>query len=491
MSGKKNKPSKATQPAPGKKSSGKRGIVKNGNAGANATEDKPVPQRSTIFGDWTGKTPVSLLHEHCQKSNWEKPEFEIKKQKDNYIGQVTLSQRNKKTAQMQTVVFTTPSEFHLPTSMEAKHLAATYALHRVKSHMPLHRVLPPQHRDYWRQFDALKTAANAWQYEPDPFTAHAPINAPKKNRSLPSKEHAASAVPMPTMQARMDQVKVREPEMDEKMRKYWQSLPSVQMGSENRELAERVIKKSKIAYQPLPRKHSKEERKQLTDELVRMGFRAAHADEALDYSVDKTAALDWLCLHVPEDDLPANFMLANYNPTMTTISHTVQSLGRDWLIKRMSAIGYPESICIEALSLANEDESKAIEMLQWRLTHGNEELPTVDPETIDQEELTQLCEDEVTALESIYEASRFQKETDKTGRQVYSIFFDVQTNPEKKKHREKLMIQVIIPKDSYYPFSLPLFTIECEGLPSYLKLAFIKGLVEEAEKNLGMPFIYM
>ncbi|KAI8333238.1 hypothetical protein BD560DRAFT_46324 [Blakeslea trispora] len=300
MSGKKSKSSKPVpQSTPAKKPQGKKGIVKNGNAGSGKNvEEKPVPQRSTIFGDWTGKTPVSLLHEHCQKSNWEKPEFEVNKRKDSYIGSVTLSQRNKKTAQMQTVVFTTPDDFRLPTSMEAKHLAATYALHRVKSHMPLHRALPPQHRDYWRSFDALKTAANAWQYEPDPFTAHAPINAPKKNRSLPSKEHAASAVPMPTAHmsnAKMDQVKTREPEMDEEMRKYWQSLPSVQMGSDNRELAERVIKWSKIAYQPLPKKHSKEERKRLIGELVRMGFRAAHADEALDYSVDTSSALDWLC----------------------------------------------------------------------------------------------------------------------------------------------------------------------------------------------------
>jgi hypothetical protein len=26
-----------------------------------------------------------------------------------------------------------------------------------------------------------------------------------------------------------------------------------------------------------------------------MGFRSAHANEALDYSIDKTSALDWLC----------------------------------------------------------------------------------------------------------------------------------------------------------------------------------------------------
>lgn len=258
MSGKKNKPSNNSKssstpaiPAASKKSNngGKRGIVKNGNAGSKRDEDQqPAPQRS-IFGDWTGKTPVSLLHEHCQKANWEKPEFDIKRRKDGYLSTVTLSQRNKKTAQMQTVAFTPPDELHLPASIEAKHLAATYALHRVKSHMPLYRVLPPEHRDYWRQFDASKTAANAWQYEADPFNAHAPITAPKRNRQVPTKEHAASAVPMPV--AKMDQVKQREPEMNEKMLKYWQSLPSVQMGSENRELVERVVKKSKIAYQPV------------------------------------------------------------------------------------------------------------------------------------------------------------------------------------------------------------------------------------------------
>jgi ATP-dependent RNA helicase DHX57 len=184
-------------------------------------------------------------------------------------------------------------------------------------------------------------------------------------------------------------------------------------------------------------------------------------------------------------------MLANYNPTMTTISHTTQSLGRDWLLKRMSAIGYPESICQEALVLANENDAKAIEFLQWRLTHGDEPLPEVDSSLIDQEELSQSRQDEITALASIYESSRFQHETDKDNRQVYSFAFSVKTNPEKKHLREKLVLQVIIPQDSYYPFALPLFTIECEGLPSYLKLALIKGLVEEAEMNLGMPFIYM
>ena len=39
--------------------------------------------------------------------------------------------------------------------------------------------------------------------------------------------------------------------MSEKMRKSWERVPAVQMGSSNRELVERVVKRSKIAYQPV------------------------------------------------------------------------------------------------------------------------------------------------------------------------------------------------------------------------------------------------
>ncbi|KAI7898210.1 P-loop containing nucleoside triphosphate hydrolase protein [Cokeromyces recurvatus] len=489
MSGKKNKQSnKSSSSSSSSTTTTKKSNTKKGNAKSDDTP--PPPQRSSIFGMWTGKTPVTHLHEHCQKSNWENPEFDIKKQGNGYLASVTLRQRNKRTAQMQTVVMTPPPEVQTPTAAEAKHVAATYALHRVRSHLPMHQVLPPTHRDYWRQFEQLKTTANSWQYNPDPFNAHAPTStAPKRQRQqLPTKEHAAAAVPLPpTTTTTTTNKKQQVVEMDEKMRKYWESLPAIQMASQHRELVERVIKRSKIAYQPLPRKHTKQEKEKLIKELVEMGFRATHADEALDYSADKASALDWLCLHVPEDDLPANFMLANYNPTMTTISHTTQSLSRDWLLKRMSSIGYPEAVCEEALNRAKGDESKALELLQWRLTHGDEPLPELTPQ--DTEELQQLREDELTALESIYESTIFQKETDSDDRQIYHIQYSASLTPSSPK--EPVTLQVIIPKDSQYPYGLPLFVIECDNLPKYLKMALIRGLVEEAERNRGMPFIYM
>ncbi|PHZ15236.1 P-loop containing nucleoside triphosphate hydrolase protein [Rhizopus microsporus ATCC 52813] len=478
MSNKKNsKTAPSSTPTPSKKlTNSKKGIVKHGNAGSTKSTEESV-QRSSIFGDWTGKTPVSLLHEHCQKSNWEKPEFEIKKKKNGYLGTVQLSQRNKKTAQMQTVAFTPPDELVLPSAAEAKHLAATYALHRVKSHMPLQRVLPPTHRDYWRQFEQLKTASNQWQYDPDPFNAHPPMTAQKKSRSLPTKEHAASAVPMPTTATTNSS---KRPLLDEKLLKEWENLPTVHMSLENRQRVEEIIKRSKITYQPLPREHTKQERMHLTKELVAMGFRPAHVDEALDYSPDKETALDWLCLHVPEDDLPANFLLSTYNPTMTTIAHTTQTLGQDWLLKRMAAIGYPESICKEALEQVQGDESKALKLLQWRLAHEDETMPSLDP--VDLEELEAVRQDEVIALESIY--GSLNQETDKDGRRIYSLPFNVSAP-------EQPVLQVIIPKESMYPFELPLFVIEWPNLPSYLKLSLLQGLMAEAELHLGMPFVYM
>ncbi|KAI9020185.1 P-loop containing nucleoside triphosphate hydrolase protein [Phycomyces nitens] len=504
MSGKKSKSKQTPAPpppaAPTKKAapSNAKRIVKNGNASSATTTPEDAPEKKSLFGDWTGKTPVSLLHEHCQKQGWEKAVFEIVKRKQGFIGIVQLSKRNKKTAQMETVSLSPPDPY-LPTSIEARHLAATYALHRINSHMPMYRVLPPQYRDYWHTFDQLKTPANQWQYSPDPFTAQPPTGPAKSKSGVDRrlvKEHASAAVPMPNQPERpVDEFrpqsnKTQQPqpkpkEMDEKMRKYWESLPAVHMSAENRALVEDVVKRSNTVYEPIKTPLPADVRNDISHGLVRMGFRKAHVEEALEYCADMGAALDWLCLHVPEDDLPANFMHANYNPTMTTISHTTQSLSRDWLLKRMTAIGYPAALCEDMMQLTKDDDAKALEMLQWRLQHGDEPLPAVDPELCDPEDLDSLRQEEAISLEAIY-ASRYQTIT-KDERVYHRIEMTVQTG----KQRIPLFLDCIVPKDSKYPQALPIFVVECDALPAYLKLAMIKGLVEEGEKSLGFPLVYM
>lgn len=46
----------------------------------NDKNDSPVDFKAgrakvTSSGSWTGKLPATLLHEHCQKSKWEKVQF--------------------------------------------------------------------------------------------------------------------------------------------------------------------------------------------------------------------------------------------------------------------------------------------------------------------------------------------------------------------------------------------------------------------------------
>ncbi|KAI7863168.1 P-loop containing nucleoside triphosphate hydrolase protein [Spinellus fusiger] len=501
MSSKKSKskpmaPSSTPSPSTPTKKPSTKGNSKSSNPVTPISE--PVPENKSIFGDWTGKTPASLLHEHCQKQGWEKPGFDMVRRQQGFIGIVQLSRRNKKTAQMETVSLSPPDPY-LPTSMEARHLAATYALHRINSHMPMYRILPPVYRDFWHGFEQLKTPGNQWQYAPDPFTAQPPANSfkPKGIDRRMMKEHASAAIPLPQAAPMTNtnppekkhqsttHIQNKPKEMDEKMRKHWERIPAVHMSSENRKLVEEVVKQSNTIYTPIHTKLPENVYHDLCQGLVGMGFRKAHVEEALEYCLDRISALDWLCLHVPEDDLPANFMHSNYNPTMTTISHTTQSLGRDWLIKRMVAIGYPAAVCEEAMQITNDDDIGALELLQWRLQHSDTPQPVRDPESYTPEELKEFCQEETMSLESIYDSKYEAKPTDN------HICHRIELSALINGKQIPVFLECIISFSSSYPHSLPLFTIECDALPSYLKLAMIKGMAEEGEKNMGFPLVYM
>lgn len=42
-----------------------------------ATEEQKKPSVKEVIGgaSWTGKLPVNMFSEHCQKQKWEKPEY--------------------------------------------------------------------------------------------------------------------------------------------------------------------------------------------------------------------------------------------------------------------------------------------------------------------------------------------------------------------------------------------------------------------------------
>lgn len=76
------KPQKPTEPGP--ETNGPPGKVKKGkqsnpatppNEPSSSSTGRPKPRTLVAPSSWTGKLPVTLLHEHCQKAGWNKVEY--------------------------------------------------------------------------------------------------------------------------------------------------------------------------------------------------------------------------------------------------------------------------------------------------------------------------------------------------------------------------------------------------------------------------------
>ncbi|KAG0001580.1 hypothetical protein BGZ79_004460 [Entomortierella chlamydospora] len=489
--------------------------AKTGKGGKAALANEPeVPQVSkAVFPGWTGKTPSSLLHEHCQKLDWEKPTFDVKRKPQGFICVVVLGKRNRKTGQIETVPFE-PQDIYKPTAVEARHFGATYALHRVSSHRNLMMMLPPGPRDLWSQLEAEKEKAGLSDqilYLQDPFISQAAklqLQQQYHQQALQEQAKARSATPnkdtsneIPTNHGPSEYASrstLGGQDNDERQKKNWDKLPMVHMNQEMRAEVEDVVKKQMAGelYQTYIEEYGSQGEPMynttLSKALIRMGFRDRHVAEALQYCNDQASALDWLCLHVPEDDLPASFLQSNYNPTITTISHTSASLGREYAIKRLSTIGFTSSTCGQIYDLVGGDEDKALDELFRRLSFPKGQIPEdmvqdipMEPES--PEQLQELREDEMLALESIYD-DRFKREG-------FCAKIKLETTLHNTKNAPKIELEIRIPTSSTYPFNQPpLFIINEPDLPSYLRLSIIQKTMQYAYRAMvlamGGPIVY-
>ncbi|KAI7365760.1 hypothetical protein KC336_g21374, partial [Hortaea werneckii] len=85
------------------------GEAAKGAKGKDAAKGGPQPEaekkpdtRTLIAGSsWTGKLPMTLFNEHCQKQRWEKPEYIMHRTKSGkFAGGVILRQKNQKTQEV-------------------------------------------------------------------------------------------------------------------------------------------------------------------------------------------------------------------------------------------------------------------------------------------------------------------------------------------------------------------------------------------------------
>ena len=428
-----------------------------------------VDARKVIGGaSWTGKLPMNLLSELCQRQKWNKPDYSNRKLpgEEGHRSAVTLSATNPKTKEL-----TTLPPFHLPsthvhlanqeTPLEARHFAATYALFRVSSMKNIHMTLPPKYRDLWKgDFAQLKQedvdAGRAWKYDPDPFAAEIKrqqIHTDMENRTA----QAAKA------KANSESLNLILPGRGGQPDRKWERAPKIEMGRKIRADIEDLVK-SNIIWNPYASTMSEGECTLVTNELANLGFRRSHVEEAVQQCKDREETLEWLLIHVPEDDLPRWSFPEGYT---SGISLASGDLAKEGKLKRLALGGYSIDECSRALRTNDGDESSAAQDLQNLLvgTVGDELYDTARKEDAD------IWKDELESLEAIF-GERYTS----TDNRTCSIVGRSEIGPVAATF---LFRQ---PKN-FYPFAVPVISIHSE-LPAYIRLSATRQVVKFAKSNL-------
>lgn len=199
---------------------------------------------------------------------------------------MTVTYSNPKTSHNESMRYTPPFEMPDGTPMnlqmssppEARHFAATYALHRVSSMKNTHMMLPPTHKTYWAIFDEIKRMEfarnNAWMYVADPF--------------LDKREWLAAEAAKAKAQAEAKKEKPAEA-VDEKL-KGWHRVPVVDMGTSQRREVEGLVRKYHV-WNPVGVSMARDLMSKVVSELVRLDFKRAHVEEACGWVKDKEEAL--------------------------------------------------------------------------------------------------------------------------------------------------------------------------------------------------------
>ncbi|KAJ4320719.1 putative ATP-dependent RNA helicase ucp12 [Neodidymelliopsis sp. IMI 364377] len=472
-----------------------------GKTGAGQAEDGPKkPDTRTLIAgaSWTGKLPVNLFSEHLQKQQWGKPDYRIRKDGDKHFAYaVVLSKKNSKTQEVTTLPpIKIPSELeepaHQPTAVEARNFAAAYALFRVASAKNLHMMLPPVYKDLWKgTFQELKKRdekeGKAWMYEADPFfgfaerekaKATAAKEREKKQRQRDDAQKAHNLKPgmsMPNAEGSWSGPA-------KNLMRGWERVPKIELGKKTRQQVERLIRRDAL-WNSNAIKMDVNTRIRLEDEITDLGFRRSHVEEAAYICKDREEILEWLLIHVPEDDLPSWSLPEGY---VAGVSMASSNLKREGAVKRLAAAGYSTELCEEAYDSQGGDERRAAALLQARLLRPDDDDKDIAQELSDlaitdgPEEQTEddPWETEMSSLEAIYD-----KLFSRPSPTMCRVELDI------KQQGKRLILQARKPFGPY-PAVIPIITFEA-AIPAYIRLSIIRKALLHAEENfIGMPMIY-
>ena len=380
-----------------------------------------------------------------------------------------------------------PSHKHLavqPTALEARHFAATYALFRVCSMRNIHMMLPPTYRDLWKTaFQDLKSEdvkqGKGWMYEADPFSAKLEREEAQalmaKKRDEREKQKAKEADQPAQI---LSNARSNSGNSNRNVMKGWTRVPKIDMAKRTRARAESIVRKDD-RWNIHAAQISEFQCRNIINELEGLGFRKSHIEEAVQECKDREETLEWLIIHVPEDDLPGWVLPESYTAGLSMASG---NLKREASIKRLSEAGYSSELCARFLDDCHGNESVAAEALQNELVYAgsggevNSNMSSlslaeaVHPDSIWTEELE--------TLSSIF-GERFNV--------IEHDLFQVQLYITKLQEPFSLSVR----KSRMYPQQPPTVSLISPGLPAYIRLSIIRQVINHAVADLlGEPMVF-
>ncbi|KAL9610490.1 MAG: hypothetical protein Q9167_004799 [Letrouitia subvulpina] len=440
---------------------------------ASGDEVPKKPDTRQLIGgvSWTGKLPVNLLSEHCQKMKWATPEYTMTKTPSGFTSSVIIKATNPKTRELVVLPpFTLPPGYReiatRPTAVEARHFAATYALFRVCNMRNIHMMLPPIYKDLWKkEFTESKNedvkAGRDWMYEADPFVvkqeqdeARALREKQKKDAEKQRSKEAKIPLNINLASGSTSQGSGKD------VRKGWTNVPTLEMGKRTRVQVEDLIRRN-IVWNPHDSRIPESRRQDIMQEFINLGFRESHIREATDECRDREEALEWLLIHVPEDDLPSWSFPEGY---VAGVSIASSDLKREAAVKRLSEPGYSADLCSRFLDQFQGDEGLAAEALQAQLIDVSEfDLRVTESDPTWNEELD--------TLSAIF-ADRFL--------QISPTVCEIQLQPLGSQANYTLRVR----RSRSYPFACPIIAILSPELSAFIRLSIIRQGVKNAIRHL-------
>ncbi|KAJ1730964.1 helicase, partial [Coemansia biformis] len=459
----------------------------------------------SIFGNWTGKTPVTLLNEYMQRMGWHRANYNVQEKGGRSYCTIALRKEDKKLRQPVSVHFrpvaTESMALWHGTALHARHAAATYVLHRLRSNTNMHMLLPLDHRAYWLELEQIRKGDSAeWMYAEDPFAAKA---AREKQAEQQQAEHTKRV----ELRERA-QKGHKEELLPPALRRRWDEMAEVHMSEQGRARVEQVVRTWTSNWDLAETVAATAGAPATADRggvdvagLEKLGFRRQHVEEARRYASSRDGALDWLCVHVPEDDLPEQFLQRKYQGAAVIVAPTSDNdgsaqhslLSRRLAAKRLARSGFPTSICLAAVEQALEDlgperAGDLLSMIEARAASNLlSKLCERDPPMLaavgDDDAIMASVNDEVAALDAIFMGE------DRVSRpSPFQVCFSLRPK-NAKLCADDAQLVFWFPPGIDYPEQLPAMTLASSEMPAYFKLHIARKLNAHIGSG-GLPVMF-